>query len=182
MLLLLIKNLKNKYSTLTPFHRFFYKSIFFYIIWEFAYQFYFIDQNLDNYLIANAVRGSKKILSYFQYEVLSHFNLISIKNFRSVLITSECGILQTLGFYIAFLFGYPIKINIKTLFIIIGAILLYLFNILRISILTLTIAYYENYWEIVHKMDSYVIFYPLILFLWYSASTFHEENFSLSNN
>ena len=177
-----IKNLKNKYSTLTPFKRFFYDSIFFYVVWEFAYQFFFKDQSLDNYLITNAVRGSKYFLSFFQYNVLSDFNLISIEGFRTVLITSECGILPTLGFYTAFVFGYPIKINVKIFFIITGAILLHLFNILRISILTLTMVYYENLWDIVHRIDSYVIFYPLILFLWYSASTFHEENFSLSDN
>ena len=179
---MLIKNLKNKYSTLTPFKRFFYDSIFFYVVWEFAYQFFFKDQSLDNYLITNAVRWSKYFLSFFQYNVLSDFNLISIEGFRTVLITSECGILPTFGFYTAFIFGYPIKINIKILFIIIGAILLHLFNILRISILTLTMAYCDNLWGIVHRLDSYVIFYPLILFLWYSASTFHEKNFSLSNN
>ena len=177
-----IKSLKNKYSTLTPFKRFFYSSILFYVAWELVYQFYFKDQVIDNHLITNAVKGSKYFLSFFQYTVLSDFNLISIKGFRAVLITSECGILPTFGFYAAFIFGYPIKINIKNLFIIIGAILLHLFNILRISILTLTMAYFDNLWNIVHRLDSYVIFYPLILFLWYSASTFHEENFSLSNN
>ena len=64
----------------------------------------------------------------------------------------------------------------------IGAILIHLFNILRISMLTLSMAYYEVYWEIIHRIDAYVIFYPLIISLWYSASTFHEKKFSLSNN
>ena len=59
-----IKNLKNKYSTLTPFKRFFFDSIFFYIVWEFAYQFFFKDQSLDNYLITNAVRGSKYFFAF----------------------------------------------------------------------------------------------------------------------
>ena len=177
-----IKNLKNKYFALRPFHRFFYKSIFAYIVWEFAYQFYFKDQTLDNYLIKNAVEGAKNFLNYFKYEVSTEFNLISIKNFRAVLITSECGILPTIGFYMAFIVGYPIKNKIKIFYIVFGAILIHLFNILRISMLTLSMAYYEIHWEIIHKIDAYIIFYPLILFLWYSASTFHEENFSLSNN
>ena len=177
-----IENLKNKYLALESIHKFFFKAIFVYIIWEFAYQFFLKNLTLDSYLIMNSVKRSKDLLNYFGYDVSSDFNLISINNYRGVLITSECGILPIMGFYIAYIFAYPVKYSIKFFYIIIGIISLQLLNVLRISILTLTMAFFNNYWEFIHRADSYIIFYPIILILWYSISTFHKNDFSLPDN
>ena len=161
-----IKSLKNKYSNLSLIEKFFLISVITYLSWSIFYNFILLDSVFDLLLIKYAVKYASTVLNTFNFKNEFFLNEICIINEKSVLINSGCNILKVFGIYVSFVIGYPNYITKKLIYSLIGFSLLFLMNVLRISIFTLVTAYTPEYWSIIHKYSTFIIFYPLILSLW----------------
>ena len=166
MLLLLTKSLKNKYSRLTLIEKFFSISVVTYLSWNLFYNFILLDSILDLLLIKYAVEYASTVLNIFNFETEVFLNEISIVGEKSVLINSGCNILKVFGIYLSFVLGYPNYITKKIIYSIIGFSFLFLINVIRISIFTIITAHMPQYWSIIHKYSTFILFYPIILVLW----------------
>lgn len=164
---MLIKSLKNKYSKLSLIEIFFLISVLTYLFWSFSYNFILLDSVFDSLLIRYAVKCASIVLNIFNFETKVFSNEISIVGEKSILINSGCNILKVFGIYVSFVLGYPNHILKKLKYSLIGFSLLFLMNVFRISIFTIVIAYIPEYWSIIHKHSTFIIFYPLILYLWF---------------
>ena len=163
---MLTKSLKNKYSRLTLIEKFFSISVITYLSWNLFYNFILFDSVFDLLLIKYAVEYASTVLNIFNFETEVFFNEISIVGEKSILINSGCNILKVFGIYVSFVLGYPNHILKKLKYSLIGFILLFLMNIFRISIFSLVTAYFPEFWSITHKYSTFIIFYPVILYLW----------------
>ena len=163
---MLIKSLKNKYGSLSLIEKFFSISVFTYLSWNLFYNFILLDSVFDLLLIKYAVKCASIVLNTFNFETEVFFNEISIVGEKSILINSGCNILQVFGIYVSFVLGYPNHILKKLKYSLIGFLLLFLMNVFRISIFTLVTAYIPEFWPIIHKYSTFIIFYPVILYLW----------------
>ena len=163
---MLIKSLKNRYSNLSLIEKFFLISVITYLSWSLLYNFIFLDSEFDLLLIKNAVKYASIFLNIFNFETEVFLGEISIVGEKSVLINSGCNILKVFGIYVSFVLGYPNDITKKLIYSVIGFSLLFLVNVFRISIFTIVTAYIPEYWSIIHKHSTFIIFYPLILSLW----------------
>jgi len=165
---LLIKSLKNKYNNLSLIEKFFSISVVTFLSWSLFYNFILLDSPVDLLLIRYAVKCASAVLNLFNFETDVFFNQISIIGEKGILINNGCNILKVFGFYISFVFGYPNSITKKLIYSLIGFSLLFLMNVFRISIFTLITAYTPEYWPIIHKYSTFIIFYPIIFSLWSS--------------
>ena len=163
---MLIKSLKNKYGNLSLIEKFFLISAVTYLSWSLFYYFILLDSVFDFLLIKYAVKYASTILNIFNFETEVIINEISIIGEESVIINSGCNILKVFGIYISFVLGYPNYITKKIIYSLTGFLLLFLLNVIRISIFTVVIAYIPEYWSIIHKYSTFIIFYPIILGLW----------------
>ena len=161
-----IKSLKNKYRSLSLIEKFFSISVFTYLSWNLFYNFILLDSVFDLLLIKYAVEYASTVLNIFNFETEVFFNEISIVGEKSILINSGCNILKVFGIYVSFVIGYPNHILKKLKYSLIGFSLLFLMNVFRISIFTLVTAYIPEFWSIIHKYSTFIIFYPVILYLW----------------
>ena len=163
---MLTKSLKNKYSNLSVVEKFFLISVLTYLFWSFSYNFILLDSVFDLLLIKYAVKCASIVLNTFNFETEVFFNEISIVGEKSILINSGCNILKVFGIYVSFVLGYPNNILKKLKYSLIGFLLLFLMNVFRISIFTLVTAYMPEFWSMIHKYSTFIIFYPVILYLW----------------
>tara|TARA_Y100001958_G_C20879234_1_gene310183 strand:+ start:44 stop:556 length:513 start_codon:yes stop_codon:yes gene_type:complete len=161
-----IKSLRNKFDKLSIIEKFFSISIVTFLSWSLLYNFILLDSLFDLLLIEYAVKYASIVLNIFDFETEVFFNEISIVERKSVLINSACNILNVFGIYISFVFGYPNYITKKLIFSLIGFSLLFSLNVIRISIFAIVSAFMPEFWLIIHKYSSYIIFYPVILGLW----------------
>ena len=161
-----IKSLKNKYGNLSLIEKFFSISVITYLSWNLFYNFILFDSVFDLLLIKYAVEYASTVLNIFNFETEVFFNEISIVGEKSILINSGCNILKVFGIYVSFVIGYPNHILKKLKYSLIGFSLLFLMNVFRISIFTLVTAYMPEFWSIIHKYSTFIIFYPVILYLW----------------
>ena len=161
-----IKSLKNNYSKLSLIEKFFSISVATYLSWSLFYNFILLDSVFDLILIKYAVKYASTVLNTFNFETEVFLNEISIFGKKSVLINSGCNILKVFGIYVSFVLGYPNHILKKLKYSLIGFLLLFLMNVFRISIFSLVAAYIPEFWSIIHKYSTFIIFYPVILYLW----------------
>ena len=161
-----IKNLKNKFDTLSLIEKFFLLTLVTFLSWNLLYNFVLLDSVFDLLLIQYAIKYAALALNIFNFETAISFNEISIVGEKGVLINSGCNILKVFGIYLSFVFGYPNYITKKLFYSLIGFSLLFFMNVLRISIFTIVTAYIPLSWPIIHKYSTFIIFYPLIFGLW----------------
>ena len=163
---MLTKSLKNNYNKLSLIEKFFSISVVTFLSWNLLYNFVLLGSVFDLLLIQYAIKYAALTLNFFNFETSFFFNEISIVGEKGVLINSGCNILKVFGIYLSFVFGYPNYITKKLIYSLIGFSLLFIMNVLRISIFAIVTAYMPLYWPIIHKYSTFIIFYPLIFSLW----------------
>ena len=163
---MLIKNLKNNYNKLSLIEKFFSISVATYLSWSLFYNFILLDSTFDLILIKYAVKYASTALNIFNFETEVFLNEISIFGKKSIIINSGCNIFKVFGIYVSFVIGYPNYFIKKLIYSLIGFLSLFLMNVFRISIFTIVTAYLPEYWSIIHKYSTFIIFYPVILGLW----------------
>ena len=92
--------------------------------------------------------------------------IVYIDDQASVLVADGCNGLELFALYIGFLIAFPGRVLYKALFIPIGAVLIFVVNVLREIALALNYKFFPDSFELNHKYTYVLIVYTFIFLIW----------------
>jgi len=116
-----------------------------FIAWSLAYNLWLAPAGIpDNQITQLVVKGTVKLLSFFYTNVHQDGSSIFLNNVRAVNIANACNGLELIVLYIGFILIMPSGWKRMTAFVLSGAVVITLLNIIRCALLA---------WMYFHKMD-----------------------------
>ena len=159
------------------------KAFFIFILWYLIYELWILPNEwIDKPLSKNIAAISAGVLSMFGYEVELFDRVVSILGAPGIEIVNGCNGISAIGLFIGFIVAFPGKDNIKVPFMILGVMLIYLVNIVRIIVLAITQAQYPKAFEVTHDYSTTTIFYFVIFALWVLWVNISTENASVKKS
>jgi exosortase family protein XrtF len=168
--------LKEYIIQFKPFLIFLIKFAVSYLVLTFIYQRYLNQFNekafeVDSFtnLVANQ---SKKLLSVFDNQSYSmpNFKEASVKlyyhNKWVSRIIEGCNALSVIILFISFVIAFTGKFKQTLIFILVGSILIHIFNILRIVLLCMAIFHFPQYEHVLHGVIFPLFIYGIVFLLW----------------
>lgn len=148
--------------------RFLAKATFFYLLWFLIYELWLHpNQTLDLYVISLTVYVSKLILNVLGYEVFTGAErLIGIDGTGGLWIGDNCNGIVLFALFAGFIISFPGKVLNKTIYIILGIILIELVNILRVVALAILQTHSVFLMEFNHTYTFTIVIYGFIFLLW----------------
>jgi len=125
-----------------------------------------------DYITHLVARQSSSLISEFGYdaEVVTHESMTSMKLYIDqqflARIIEGCNAISIIILFIAFIVAFSERLKKTLLFIFAGAVLIYGFNIIRITILAIAIYRYPQYEKILHEVVFPGFIYGLVFLLW----------------
>lgn len=105
----------------------------------------------DSYLIPHEFEPSIKII--FNNKYVSR-------------IIEGCNAISVIILFAAFIFAFSIKIKRTIVYILLGSIVIYVLNIIRIALLVNLLYYYPQYEELLHGTVFPLFIYGVVFLLW----------------
>jgi exosortase family protein XrtF len=147
-----------------------------YILLSFFYNVYLQSSLGGKYypdFITNLVaKQSSSLISSFGFnaEVMPHPTEISMKLFidKQFLgrIVEGCNAVSIIILFIAFIIPFTQKFKKTLLFILVGSVLIYVVNIIRIAILAIALYKYPEHQDMLHQIVFPAIIYGMVFLLW----------------
>lgn len=81
-------------------------------------------------------------------------------------IIEGCNAISVIILFVSFVIAFSGKIKHTLLFIISGCLIVYVFNVLRIALLTISLFHYPEYEHILHGVVFPLIIYGIVFLLW----------------
>jgi exosortase/archaeosortase family protein len=137
-----------------------------------SYDFWLLPKtNLDEYLIQFLVQMSEPILRSLGYLVLPHgegwINTIRIQGSNGVWISSNCDGFALIWVFTAVLIFLPGKWFGKLIYLILGGLIIEVFNVLRIVSLAMVEHHYPQSLAFNHDYTFTVLVYSVVVGLWF---------------
>ncbi|MDX1637526.1 MAG: archaeosortase/exosortase family protein [Balneolaceae bacterium] len=152
------------------------KVLVIYIAWYFIYELWLLpDGSLDRWVAVNIVDTTAALLTLFNYDVYAAGRLIGLGEAPGILLVDGCTGISAIGLFIGFVMAYPGKWIPRFSFIIIGIGVIYLVNIARIAVLTVTQVQWPELFEFTHDYSTTAIFYLVIFALWIIWANFGDR-------
>jgi exosortase family protein XrtF len=143
------------------------KALGVFVIWYVMYELWLLpDGRLDAWLSHNIVANSAGILQWFGIDVYVVDRIIGIAEAPGIEIVDGCNGIAAIGLFLGFILAYPGDWKNRISFSVLGIGVIYLVNILRILVLTVTQAYYPQFFDFTHDYSTTAIFYLFIFLLW----------------
>lgn len=168
-----MKDLFVKYKSVIRFIVLFFGT---YLILSAAYSFYLkASVNSDYYpdFITNLVaKQSAAVLETFGYptEQVDYYRgegvLLTIEKAYSVNVVEGCNAISVIILFISFIIAFAKDFKKTFLFILAGMALIYVVNILRISLLTVAMYKFPEHQELLHGVLFPAVIYGMVLILW----------------
>ncbi len=167
-----MKDLILKYK---PFLQFLGKFLLSYLLLLLLYQgilYYSVQNKKMDFITTHVSKQSFQILNMILPESaliqgkISGNYMISINNKYAVTIIEGCNGVSVMILFAAFVIGFSRGFGKTSKFLIMGIIILYIMNILRIVILTIGIHYYPDHGNLFHEIIFPLIIYGTVLMLW----------------
>lgn len=168
--------LKTLFFQYKPFFTFLLKFLLFYVVFAFIYKSYLNTYNpslneVDSIskLVANQ---TKDLLVFFGHDakIEAHPSEPSIKIFYKEKYVSRivegCNAVSVMILFAAFIFAFSNRFLKTFLFILTGLLLIYLLNIVRITLLSYALYYYPTYEELLHGTVFPLFIYGVVFLLW----------------
>jgi len=159
----------NKLSLLNgnPAVKFVLKGLLVYIIWYIIYNLIINPAGyVDAWLEHNLVVVSGDLLHLLGYSVFYYKNVLGINHLSGIEVSAGCNGLSAIGLFLGFVIAYPGDTLKRWLFIPFGCLLIYISNIIRISILALTQHYKPDLFDFMHHYSLPLFFYLVIFVMW----------------
>lgn len=138
-----------------------------YLLWYFIYELWLLpDGTLDQWVTTNIVSVSAGMLEILGYDFYATGRLIGIGESAGIYLVNGCSGLSAIGLFVGFVIAYPGAWIPRMAFIVIGIGVIYLVNIVRIIILTITQVQAPELFAITHDYSTTAIFYVVIFALW----------------
>jgi exosortase family protein XrtF len=168
--------LKNYFTEYKPFLFFLAKFIGTYLILTFAYQSYldgFDAKRLELDGVTELVaEQSKQLLSLFDSNSYTKPNLKepSVNLFYHdkwvARIIEGCNAMSVIILFVSFVFAFTGKFKQTIIFTLVGSLIIYTFNIIRIALLCMAIFHYKHYQDILHGVIFPLFIYGIVFILW----------------
>jgi exosortase family protein XrtF len=160
-------NFLNKYSQYRDIVLFLLKCIGLYFLWLLLKMYLlFPFGKVDTFLISQITNSTAKFLNFLGYETYLLNTYVGISEFPGVMIAYNCNGLSLMALFAGFIIAFTGKTIHKTWFILLGIILIHLFNVLRTALLAILVSYKPEWTEFNHKYTFTAIIYILIFILW----------------
>lgn len=162
-------------SEYKPFLLFLAKFFGTYLVLLILYQWYlfsFESKNEVDGITEIVAEQSRIILSLFDNQSFTRSNPLeaSVKMYYHnnwvARIIEGCNAVSVLILFVSFIIAFKGKLKKTVLFIIIGSIIIYIFNIVRIALLCMSIYYYPKYEHILHSVLFPLVIYGVVFALW----------------
>ncbi len=139
-----------------------------YLAWYLLYTFLINPWGkLDAFVIDNSITLTKALLSGLGFNVLVDGRSLIVDGVGGVWIGDPCNGLDLFILFAIFIIAYPFgNWKYKSIYAIIGIILIHLVNTLRISVLILIQRFYPSYLDFNHKYTFTLLVYSFIFLLW----------------
>lgn len=162
----------------SPITLFVLKAISFFLVWYIIYELWLLpDGRLDEWISLNVIGISKGIIVFFGYELFSYNRILGIIGNPGVEIVDGCNGIAAMGLFLGFILSYPGDTKIKLSFSLLGVLLVYLSNIIRITVLVITQHVEPDIFDFFHNYTTTAIFYFIIFGLWMIWVNYSENSF-----
>lgn len=153
-------------------------GIFFgtYIVLTLGYQFYLDNADSEVYFpepITHIVAlQTESLVNFFGYEtkmIPSHFDpsmRLGIDGKYLVRVVEGCNAVSVIILFLSFILAFKKDWKTTLLFIFAGSVLIYVFNVLRIALLTIGIYEIPKYQELMHGTLFPIFIYGFVFLLW----------------
>lgn len=125
-----------------------------------------------DYLTNLVARQSASVLESFGYNVvlvkdtLEKGMLLTIDGAYTVNIVEGCNSVSVIILFVAFIIAFAEKFKKTFLFVLAGAVMIYVVNIFRIVLLTVALHKYPHYENVLHLVVFPGIIYGMVFILW----------------
>lgn len=167
--------------TASPLTKFIVKALSFFIIWYVIYELWLLpDGSLDEWISLNVISNSSGIVQWFGFDVFTYNRVVGIFGNAGIEVVDGCNGIAAMGLFFGFIVAYPGDIKKKISFLLFGIGLIYLSNVIRITVLVLIQESYPEIFDFFHDYTTTAIFYFIIFGLWliwvnYSNAEFTYE-------
>lgn len=174
--MLKIEELKSLLLQHKLFFKFLIKFLLFYAVFTFIYKQYLNQYNpqlneVDSISVFVA-QNTNDLLHFFKHDskLVAHEFEPSIKILYKDKYVSRiiegCNAVSVIILFAAFIFAFSSSIKRTFLYIILGTILIYTLNIIRIALLTYSLYYYPEYEDLLHGTIFPLFIYGVVFLLW----------------
>lgn len=159
-----------------PFFVFLFKFLAFYIIFALAYKVYLNQYDVSKFEIdfisENVAHQTVSVLNFFgvnaqtfHHDFEPSMKIIFNGKYSSRIIEG-CNAVSVIILFSAFVFAFSNKFKSALLYIVIGSVIIYALNIVRIALLTYALFYYPQYEELLHGTVFPLFIYGVVFILW----------------
>ena len=147
--------------------RFALRGLAIYGAWYVLYDLWLLpDGRLDEWLSTTVASMSTAILNVVGIEALVEGRVLGFAGGPAVEVADGCNGLTTIGLFIGFVLAFPGTWLRRAVFIPLGLAVIFLSNILRVSVLLLFLRYWPPGFELVHGLGAPTFFYLIVFGLW----------------
>ena len=169
-------NLKNIFIQYKPFFTFLVKFVLFYFVFAFIYNQFLNQFDVSNFELDSITKMVSEHTTYLMYFFKEDYYVIPNKSESSMKviyngkyvarIIEGCNAISVIILFASFIFAFASNWVKTTLYIVVGAILVYVLNIIRIGLLVWAIYYYPDYQEFLHGTIFPLFIYGVVFILW----------------
>ena len=146
---------------------FLFKVCIAFIAWYIFYDIWLLnDGRLDEWVSLNIIGNTAGILSWFGYEVNSVNRIIGIGVTPGIEIVNGCNGISAIGLFLGFIIAYPGDLSKKISFSVLGIMLIYISNLIRVIVLVISQKEWFVFFDLIHDYATSAIFYLIIFVLW----------------
>lgn len=125
-----------------------------------------------DYFTNLVARQSAAILEAFGYgtvlfeNIARHGVFLTIKDNYTVNIVEGCNSISVIILFVSFIIAFAEGFKKTFLFLLVGMVLIYIVNLIRISLLVVALYKYPEYQEVLHSVLFPAVIYGMVFFLW----------------
>lgn len=159
------------------------KALVIFTVWYVTYELWLLpDGRLDEWLALNIVGVSNGIVRFLGYDSWAIHRIIGIAENPGIELVDGCTGISAIGLFLGFILAYPGKWTKRISFSIMGIGVIYIVNILRIVILTITQEEWPAFFEFTHDYSTTIIFYIVIFLMWMLWANISDGTFATTNS
>jgi exosortase/archaeosortase family protein len=146
---------------------FFLKIAGFFLVWYILYDLWIMPNGwIDEPLSRNIAGITAGLLTASGETVFLYDRVVGIFGSAGVEIVDGCNGISAIGLFLAFIIAFPGSRLPRFLFSILGITVIYLSNIVRVTVLAYTQAYWPAGFAFTHDYSTTTLFYLIIFVLW----------------
>jgi len=157
----------NKLLQPSPIRSFALKALGIFVLWYVLYELWLLpDGRLDYWVSLRVIDGAVFIAELFGFEVWIQDRVVGIYGNLGIQMVDGCTGISAIGLFLGFVWAYPGKNWTRLYFSLMGIVIIYVVNIMRIAALLLIQEWAPQFFDFTHNYSTTTIFYLVIFFLW----------------